>query len=98
MKLGRGKQYPRQAKDVRGRVRVYLGRAHPLANQAGQQWRSRLRVAEKLGRPLQASEHVDHRGDLDDDRLAKLRHYPDGAEHNRRHANEQPRDARGRFE
>lgn len=93
-RLGRGCQFPRQRKDARGRVRVYLGKGHPLADRSGWCWRSRL-IAGR-GERLPTHLHVDHRGDRDDDRLAKLRIVP-ASEHNREHARKQARDKRGRW-
>lgn len=68
------KSYGNEAKDSRGRVRVWLGRGHRFANSAGYQWRYRLLVMYSLGRTLLTCEHVDHKsGIVDDDRLSELR-------------------------
>lgn len=46
--------------DKRGRVRIHLGRGHPLAQKSGQQWRSRYVAMVELGRILRDDEHVHH--------------------------------------
>lgn len=97
MRLGQGKQFPKQRADRRRRVRIFLGRGHPFADGSGRAWRSRLVVGLGKGRPLDPREHVHHRGEPDDDRVRMLKHFENGAEHNRMHAREQERDERGRF-
>ena len=66
--------YGTERRDVRGRVRVTLGVAHPFANTGGWNYRYRLVASYALGRALLAKEHVDHiNGVIDDDRLSNLR-------------------------
>lgn len=66
--------YGQESRDARGRVRVWLGKGHELANVGGWQWRYRLVARFALGRGLYQGEHVDHvNGIVDDDRAENLR-------------------------
>lgn len=55
---------------VSGRVRVYLGRGHWLADKSGWVWKNRLIVQIALGRKPLTTEHVHHINlDKTDDRI-----------------------------
>ena len=59
--------------DSRGRVRLFLGKKHPLAQKSGQQWRARLVATLFLGRLLAENEHVHHLdGDSQNDHPSNL--------------------------
>lgn len=92
--------YPLSA-DSRGRIRIHLGKRHPLANRSGWQYLSRYVVETRIGYRLRSDEHVHHsKGILSDCRLAELEVWL-AERHGRHHARTQLlymfRDEKGRF-
>lgn len=79
-----------------GYVMVRVGKLHPLANPKGYAYEHRL-VWAAAGRELPPGFDIHHRNERkDDNRLQNLELLPHG-EHSAAHAQEQPRDGRGRF-
>lgn len=88
-----GENHPRWKGGVKGdgggRILIWVGDDHPFAvmrNSRSYVLRSRLVMAEHLGRPLTDDEVVHHEGDVDDDREKMLRLFPDNGEHTKYHA------------
>lgn len=70
--------------DVRGYVRVNVGRDHPMANRDGHCWEHRLVMAAYLGRMLRDGEHVHHRDGMEND-PENLILFASNADHRRWH-------------
>ena len=97
----RGSRHPRwsggRAKSEHGYLRIFVGKAHPLADPNGYAYEHHLVVCSALGRLLAADEVVHHRnGDKLDNRLENLEVLA-RSEHHSLHIGTRERDDCGRL-